>query len=305
MHPTLKGIWPAILIQNRQDHRIDFEAVRAATRHYAEAGVHGVYTADTASEFYTLEYEEWNELATDFRATTRELNIPAGIGCTWTNQAGVLRRIDRAVELGYHNIHLSQPYWIKLNEPAQRAFWQAVSDHVGNSLGIVIYAGSEGQFAIDGDTVRRLREICPAIAGTKTTGFAALSLNSLLALCPDLSHFVHEQVLVSSVALGAAGNFSSLAGLSASFMVRWFSLLEEKNWERAFEIQRRVNRFYEEAVTPARRQGYLVDKALAELGRCPGVTSRAPRPPYQALPDDLAALLQRTARACLPECFPA
>jgi len=302
MDETLRGIWPAVLIETRKDGRIDLEAVGSATRYFVDGGVQGVYTADTASEFYTMEFEEWNELATYFRELTQHLKIASGIGCTWTNQTGDLRRVDRAAELGFHNIHLSQPYWIRLNERAQETFWRSVADRAGSNLAVVVYAGSQGQFPLDGLVVERLRSWCPAIAGTKTPGFDAIATNSLLSRCPDLAHFIHETVLVPCLALGAAGNPSSLASLSPRFMVDWYQRILSGQWQSAFEIQRRVNLFYDEAVVQIRQQGYVVDKALAELGGCPGITRRL-RPPYQSLPDNLFQLLERSARRHLPECF--
>ena len=302
IHPTARkihGFWPPLLLETRPDGRIDLEAITAGTRHFAAAGVHGVYTADTASEFYTLEYGEWDELATHFRGVARASGLPAGVGCTWTNQAGVLRRIARARALGYDNIHLSQPYWIKLNDGAQRTYWQAVGEVAGN-LPIVVYSGSQGQFPLDGALLQRLRELCPAIAGTKAAGFDSVVTNSLLLQCPDLSHFVHETVLCSWVPLGAAGCFSNLVALCPPLALRWFALMAAGEWTAAFEIQLRVNRFYEDGLIPIRRAGYVADKAVFELGRVPGAT-RSQRPPYLAVPDDLFRGLEAAARRHLPE----
>jgi hypothetical protein len=47
----LHGIWPPLLLETRPDGRIDLDAITEGTRYFASAGVHGVYTADTASEF--------------------------------------------------------------------------------------------------------------------------------------------------------------------------------------------------------------------------------------------------------------
>lgn len=297
----MRGIWPAVLVETGMNGRLDLRCLAAVCRRFARAQVHGLYTADTASEFYSMEFEEWNELVTEFRGITRELGVTAGAGCTWTNQAGALRRVERAAELDFDNIHLSQPYWLKLNAPAQREFWRAVNERAGR-LKIVVYAGSQGQFPLDGSVVGRLREYCPAIAGTKSPGFDALATNSMLARCPELAHFVGESVLAGWVALGAAGCPSSLAGLSPEFMVRWFQQMERGEWAQAFEIQQRVIRFYESGVVPARALGYVVDKALAELGGIPGI-SRKVRAPYTPLPDDLFAGLEAAARRYLPECF--
>lgn len=177
-----------------------------------------------------------------------------------------------------------------------------MAERAGSSLAIVVYAGSQNQLPLDGRSVQTLRQYCPAIAGTKTPGFDAVATNSLLTLCPELAHFVHESVLAPWVALGAAGNPSSLAALSPWFMVNWFRLLRDRQWDQAFAIQRRVNLFYEEAIVPARARGFIVDKALAEAGGCPGMTRRL-RAPYPSLPDDLFSRLEQSARKHLPECF--
>ncbi|MCC5807091.1 MAG: dihydrodipicolinate synthase family protein [Opitutales bacterium] len=304
-HPnttTLRGIWPPILIESGEDGRVDLEAVAMSVKHFAESGIHGIYTADTASEFYTMEFEEWEDLAVHFRAAAREAGLPAGIGCTWTNQAGSLKRIERARELGYDNIHLSQPYWVRLNSAAQETFWKAAGEAAGNDLKIIVYAGSQGQFPLDGESLLRLRNYCPAIAGSKSLGFDAVATNSLLARCPDLAHFVHEQVLCAWSALGAVGCFSNLAGLAPAFAVDWFGYIERGEWAAAFEIQRRVNRFYEEGAVPIRRAGYFLDKAMAVIGGVPGLTTRQ-RPPHASVPADLIDALRAAVRRHLPEIF--
>jgi dihydrodipicolinate synthase/N-acetylneuraminate lyase len=295
----IHGLWPPLLLECDAAGRIDLAAIEAGTRHFAAAGVHGVYTADTASEFYTLEFEEWNELATHFRAVAHACKLPAGIGCTWTNQAGALRRIARARELGYDHIHLSQPYWFKLNDAAQRTFWRAVAEVAGD-LPIVVYTGSQGQLPLDGALLRHLRDHCPAIAGTKSAGFDSVATVSLLLACPDLSHLVHETVLCAWVAQGAAGSFSNLVALCPALALRWFGLMAAGQWAEAFAIQVRVNCFYEEGLLPIRRAGYVADKAMFALGRVPGAT-RTLRPPYPAVPDDLFRGLEAAARRHLPE----
>ncbi|MBM3853066.1 MAG: dihydrodipicolinate synthase family protein [Verrucomicrobia bacterium] len=287
-----RGIWPPILIENRTDGRVDLDRITEATRYFAAAGVHGVYTADTASEFYTMEFEEWDELAGHFRQVAAACGKRAGIGCTWTNQAGILRRVARARELHYDNIHLSQPYWFRLNEAAQETYWRAVGE-AAEGLPIIVYAGSQGQLPIDGPLLGRLREHCPSIVGTKSPGFDGVATSSLLVHCPEMAHFVNDQV-------GAAGAFSTLVLLCPPLALHWFKLMEEDRWTEAFEIQRRVARFYEQGVGPIRRAGYAIDKAVAHLGRVPGAT-RGQRPPYRPVPVELYARMEAAARSHLPE----
>lgn len=296
---AIRGIWPPVLIEDNARGTVDLGAVTATVEHYAALGVHGLYTADTASEFYTMDFPEWDALATHFRAATKARGLAAGVGCTWTNEEGVLRRVARARELGFDNIHLSQPYWIKLNDPAQRAYWHSV-ETVAAGLPIIVYAGSQNQFALDGPLLRRLRDICPSIAGTKSPGFDVPTMNGLLVQHPDLSHFVGEQGLAGWVAAGAAGCFSSTVAFCPRLTLDWFAHMEAGHWAEAFAIQRRINAFYDDGVMPIRRAGYIADKAMSVLGRLPGTTLRQ-RPPYQAPTPELLAGLEAAARRHLPE----
>ena len=102
------------------------------------------------------------------------------------------------------------------------------------------------------------------------------------------------------VGLGAAGCFSSLVALCPPLALHWFNLMATGQWTAAFEIQLRVNRFYEEGLIPIRRAGYVADKAVFELGRVPGATRRQ-RPPYPAVPDELFRGLAAAAHRHLPE----
>jgi len=295
----IHGIWPPMMLETTQNGCIDYDALDMVARYFADVGVHGLYTGDTASEFYTMEYAEWDELAVAAREIIRDVGLPAGIGCTWTNQTGALRRIARARELRYDNIHLSPPYWIKLNATSLESYWRAVAEVAGD-LPIFVYAGSQGQFPLDGALVKKLREWCPAIAGVKAPGFDPVTTNSMLIHGPELAHFVHEQVLCASIALGASGCFSALVGLCPKLVMEWYGMIERREWEEAFAIQRRVNRFYDEGVQPVRRAGFVVDKALSELGGVPRVT-RNLRAPYAPLPDDLFEVVRTAADRHLPE----
>lgn len=295
----LHGIWPAVLLPIDDDGRLRLDRIELALDEFQAGGVTGVYSGDTASEFYALEYDEWDRLATELRARAHDRGMPVGIGCTWTNQQGAVRRVRRARELQFDNVHLSQPYWLALNESARREFWTAVEAEA-RGMPVIVYAGSQGQFSLNASVMRQLTAWCPSIAGTKQTGFDVPATQSLVLGLPQLAHFVHEQVLVMWLALGAAGCMSNLAGLSSAKTVAWYGDIRAGRWQEALETQARVSRFYEEGAVPIRAGGYMVDKALAELGGRSGITRRM-LPPYQAVPDDLFDGLRRAAQQHLPD----
>ena len=167
---------------------------------------------------------------------------------------------------------------------------------------IIVYAGGQGQFPLDGDVVAELRENCPSIAGTKSMGFDAAGTSSYLLRHPDLSHFVQEQMLACWCALGAAGCFSTIVSLNPKYALKWFEMIQTGQWELAFAIQRRVSLFYIEGAVPIRQAGYGIDKPMAVLGGVP-CTTLSLAAPYASVPAELLERLERAARRHLPECF--
>jgi len=97
-----RGIWPPLLMNWDERWNLDLHAFDANLARLVESGPHGLYTLDTASEFHTMEFDEWDFVARRFVAACRRLQprLPIGLGCTWTHQAGALRRVAVARDLG-------------------------------------------------------------------------------------------------------------------------------------------------------------------------------------------------------------
>jgi 4-hydroxy-tetrahydrodipicolinate synthase len=294
-----RGIWPPLLMNWDDRWQLDLPAFDANLARLIELAPHGLYTLDTASEFHTMEFEEWEFVARRFVAACRRRRprLPLGLGCTWTHQAGALRRVATARDLGVEVIHLSAPYWVPLDEDGLLTFLEAVQREAGH-LGVVLYAPPWGKLRLTAATYARAVEVAPCVIGSKTLG---TDRELLAAPSPAAghSHFVHESNLVAGCAAGATGNYSSLAGISMPFMLDWWRSIERAE-PRAEAIRRRVDAFYVEAVEPLRERGILagaVDKAMAQIGGMVG--SRRLRPPYPSCPDDLFENMRAAATRLL------
>lgn len=294
-----RGIWPPLLMNWDERWNLDLHAFDANLARLVESGPHGLYTLDTASEFHTMEFEEWDFVARRFVASCRRIQprLPLGLGCTWTHQAGALRRVAVARDLGVEIIHLSAPYWVPLDEDGLLAFLEAVQREAGH-LGVVLYAPPWGKLPLTAALYTRAVEVAPCVIGSKTVG-TDRDLLAAPSRAAGHSHFVHESNLVPGFAAGAAGNYSALAGISMPFMLDWWRLIERSD-PRADVIRRRVDAFYAEAVEPLRARGILagaVDKAMAQIGGMVG--SRRLRPPYPSCPDDLFENMRACAKRLL------
>ncbi len=280
--------------------RLDRHITDANLDRQLAAGPQGMYTLDTASEFFTLEFEDWQSVARRFVDRVRGVmpKLPLGLGCTWTNLEGALARIRCARDLGVETVHLAPPYWVPLNRDGLLAFYEAVNREAGH-LGIIIYIPTHGRMKLDAALYDDLTRQVPGIIGTKTDGSDSMLLVAP-ANGPRHSHFVGEQNLATGVRVGATGCYSSLAGLNMPFMQSWWRLLETQRWDDAQALQRRVDRFYTQGVQPIRDRGILagsIDKSMAQAGGALG--TRLVRPPYPSVPDELFMGLQKAARELL------
>jgi 4-hydroxy-tetrahydrodipicolinate synthase len=299
-----RGIWPPLLINWDRQWKLDLPALDANLERLIALRPHGLYTLDTASEFYTMEFDEWDFVARRFVATCRRLapDLPIGLGCTWTNQVGALRRIAAARDLGVQCIHLSTPYWLPLNEDGLLRFLEAVQAQAGR-LGVVLYAPPWGKLTMTASLYARAVQAAPCVIGTKTVGDDEALLASPTRQARH-SHFVHESKLMGGFAAGASGNYSSLAGISMPFMLGWWRLIEQGS-PNAAAIHEHVLRFYREGVEPLRQRGILagaIDKSMAQIGGMIG--SRELRPPYPSCPDDLYETMREAAARLLDACAP-
>lgn len=296
----VRGIWLPMLLYWDDRWRLDSGVTDANLDRQLATGPHGIYTLDTASEFFTLEFHDWRFVAERFVARVRREapQLPIGLGCTWTNMEGALARIRCARDLGVDVIHLAPPYWVPLNRDGLLAFFDAVNQVAGH-LGVVIYIPAHGSMKLDATFYEQLVVRAPCVIGTKTDGGDTLLL-AAPSDGPRHSHFAGEQKLADSVRHGAAGCYSSLAGIRPRLVKRWWDMLEQELWMEAQAVQNRVNRFYLQAVQPIRDRGILagaIDKSLAQAGGALG--GRLVRPPYQSVPADLYAGLKRAAEEFL------
>jgi dihydrodipicolinate synthase/N-acetylneuraminate lyase len=284
--------------------RLDQETTDANLDRQLASDPHGLYSLDTASEFFTLEFEDWQAVARRFvkRCRSAAPGLLLGLGCTWTHQEGALARIRVARDLGVDTIHLSPPYWLPLNEDGLLRFLGAVQEVAGH-LGVILYAPPHGKLTLSAALYEKLARANPCVIGTKTEG-----LDALLLAAPGgerrHSHFVHESRVVNAARHGGLGIYSALAGVSMALMKHWWKLIEEGRWPEAVAIQDRVNRFYAQGVQPIRDRGILagaIDKSMAQVGGAAG--TRLMRPPYPSVPDDLFDGLLGAARRHLPEAF--
>ncbi|HEX6357950.1 hypothetical protein [Actinophytocola sp.] len=156
---------------------------------------------------------------------------------------------------------------------------------------------------LDPTSFVRLADEVPTLIGIKVPGGDDAWFGRMTDdLGTRLAIFVAGHALASGVARGAAGSYSNVACLNPTGAVRWYEQMLT-DLPAALDVERRLQRFFADHITPLSRQGYCdpaLDKALAAIGDWAPVGTRV-RWPHRFVSADVVPALRDAARQAVPE----
>ena len=112
---------------------------------------------------------------------------------------------------------------------------------------------------------------------------------------PELSHFVHEQVMTSFMLFGARGVYSWFANVNPRYMLDWYHDVMAGHWDKARHRQERMHVFIrakEILRGPGNLHG-IVNKAVGAAFPFLVETNRTRRP-YLPVPSDAIDRFRRS-----------
>jgi dihydrodipicolinate synthase/N-acetylneuraminate lyase len=282
--------------------RFDEAAFAENVSRLCASGVHGIYTTGTTGEFYALNEDEYRRMVKVFAEATRNTGVPTQVGCTWADTRGCIWRAEIAAEHGLDGLQTALPFWTRLNDDEVVRFFADLS-RACPGMPIVHYNNPNAKRSLDARMYRRIVAEVPAVIGTKQVTTDLNVLVDFFLGAPDLNHFVGDWLLLPCMMLGAKGTYSALALFNPKLTVEWYGMCERGDWAAALEIQKRILPLIVEVDNPVTELGYggpASDKAWAQLaGLMTG--SRAVRPPYQSIPDEVLERLRQGIRERMPE----
>jgi dihydrodipicolinate synthase/N-acetylneuraminate lyase len=158
-----------------------------------------------------------------------------------------------------------------------------------------------------GPDYRRILDAEPSLIGVKFTfaGSHFGDLQQALQLCPELSFFVAENLLVSAMMLGARGSYSSVICANPLFMQTMFDLAEAHRWDEAMAMQAQATAFFRDLFGKMQEFGLagvdpVIDKALS-VGSGFFTGHQRTRPPYIGWTDEELAKVRAWWKQAYPQ----
>lgn len=234
----LNGVYAFVPTPWNEQGELAEDVFRHDLEYLRESAVHGIYTPDSASEFYELEFDEFCRLV-DIVLDVVDDTKPVQIGCHWTNAAGAVRRAEYASARGADAIRVTFPYWEELTVEEGIRFLDQIAT-TSHPVPVVHYGTSSASPIFDAAAYERLVEAVPGVIGTKLDYHDPIRMTEIVDHVPELSHFVSEYVFTEGLAAGAQGSYSWLATSNPDLAVEWYEACLEGDWTRSVDIQRAV-----------------------------------------------------------------
>lgn len=231
----LKGIYAGLPSPWADDEKFDADTLVENVKRCARAGVHGAYILSPAGEFWSVEFDEFKEMATVFREATRNANLPAMVFCCWINLPGLIKRLQCCHELGYKVVQFGFPSWYGFSKDELKKFFLSVSQACPE-IKLMHYNSPKQNWTCNADDYLRILEIAPNLIATKEVSWNFGEIADLCQRTPMLSHFFPEAVMLPAMMVGAKGSCSSAIYWQPETTLKLYESIVSEDYKEAVKL---------------------------------------------------------------------
>lgn len=273
----LSGIIPPMVTPLLDDQTLDKEGLHRLIEHLIQGGVHGIFALGTTGEAPSLSYPLRQEL---IALTCKQANgrIPVMVGITDSAPEESLKLAQSAAKAGAAAVVVAPPYYFGMDQAELTTYYQYLADR--SPLPLYLYnMPSHTKINFGLSTVQALSQH-PNIIGLKDSSGNAVYFNAVLHALKDRPSFSllvgPEEMMASSVLIGANGGVSGGANMFPKLYVDLFDAAVNKDHPKVLELQSRVMEISRRIYCSGKNgSGYLqgLKAALAIMGICNGHVS--------------------------------
>ncbi len=246
---NLEGIIPAIIVPMRQDHSIDFEALRHYLEWVVSMGAVGLaVNADTGEGPYLTSHERSEVIRAAREVAAGRCAIVAGVGGPSTEAAVANGKAAR--EAGADAL-LVFPTPAFLNDPLDARipyeYHRAIVEAAGLPLVAFQLGPIFGGVNYPPEALEKLLQL-PDIVAIKDASFDAQRFCVMRDIVRKADHPItlltgNDNFLLESFLLGAKGGLLGYAAVGVGLLVEMLRAVQDKDFEKAAAMQPRVQGF--------------------------------------------------------------
>ena len=237
---ALAGVNTAVVTPFDPDFTFDEAAMRRSVRHQIGAGTAGLCVLGGTGEPLSLSVDEHRRVVDTVLEETAG-RVPVTVGCLLGGQADILAVARHAEAAGADFIMLVPPYFYAVRPFDTERHFAAVAEAC--DLPIILFH-TPGRSGVRLNADELLALICgnPAIRGIKEASGDMVLAGELMNGAPEGFSFMQglDELLLPSLAMGAAGGIVSLGELLPRSLRALFEHAGSSEIEQARRIQRDI-----------------------------------------------------------------
>ncbi|WP_295811233.1 dihydrodipicolinate synthase family protein [uncultured Nitratireductor sp.] len=300
MH-EIEGVWATILLDVADDGQVDADFIDRQISILAEAGVDGIYSNGTASEFHCQTDAQFELISHRTAICARAAGLRFQIGASHPLPQASLERVRFAASYRPQAIQVILPDWTAIDTATAIRFLQGCAE-VSEGVPLVLYNPPHAKTVLSPAQLEYVTAAVPAVVGVKCGGGDGTWYQEMASVLERLSVFIPGHRYASGVIAGAHGSYSNMTCLNPFAAVQWARQVE-RDPDAAVALEQRIAAFMNEAIAPiisAGFPGFACDKAMAAAG---GWARSSPRLlwPYTSVSDGLVAGIVSAVERHIPE----
>jgi len=244
-----KGVIPPVPTVFTKEGKLDVEGMGRLIDHVIAGGVHGLFFLGSGGEFISMS-EELRKQTAEFcvKYTAGRLPVLIGIAAPGTDET--IKFGKHAESIGADGVVVVNPYYGGVGEENLYNHFKQISNELTLPIIIYNYPGVSGQtFPIH--LLKKLALECPNIVGVKDTVDTMSHIRSVIlevkSVRPDFLVFAgFDEYLLSTLIIGGDGGVPTSAIFAPHLAVGIYEAFQDKDYEKAFELQRVLGHVPEE-----------------------------------------------------------
>lgn len=274
--------YTAVVTIFKEDGTLDHEGNKAIYEKLIRAGSDGIVLMGSTGEFCSLDMEMSKELIALALDTIKgRMEVIAGVSRMIPEESVELG--NYAISKGADAVILISPYYFKLSDASIEAYYDQTVPRINGPVLVYNFPGCTAH-EVSAELILKLRRKYSNIRGFKDTvknfEHTRQLCTTMLKEFPDFEIYSgFDEFFLHNVMSGGAGCIGGLTNVCPELFVSWVKAVNEKDWDQACEIQKKVNILMElfdisaPFLTAVKRALKISGVITNEYGRAPLVTA--------------------------------
>lgn len=227
------------------DGNLDVQANKNVYDYLINAGIDGLVIMGSTGEFYAMSTEQKKELIDIVVShVNKRTKVIIGTGCMTVEDT--IELSNYAIDAGADGVIIVSPYYFSLTDESLEFYFGKVAESVKGNIYLYNFPDRTGHDISPELTLNLLRKYSNIVGYKDTVSSMAHTRKLIQTIKNEFPEFEvlsgFDENFVHNVLAGGSGCISAISNVYPEICVDWVKAVNEKNMEKAAEIQNYIDK---------------------------------------------------------------